>query len=534
MELRRRSRLRSYAIVLVALGGCDGDLQPSEKPRTVRVSEAPTIIVGLGSNSCSHDPTSAERWCAFARPLAGGGAELWVFNLRQALAGGAPCDGSSPHCLRLTSALWTGQPLFPPSHPSGHAFDGDTLIFYAASATGNIDNGYEGPIQAWRPGGGPPRVLTSDRGRVCVGHPRSSGLICVDRERTEAGEIEFDLRAGTLESAFSPLPMIDVIRPIDQDGDRLWQVGFSPDGSHFALSDRIPEGGKQERLRVLESAQLGQTPLRELLRDVSAWQFAPDGRQLFFLRGYNYGQGGSDTGTLTAVDFPSGTNPRVLQPRVGRFEVYGEAGTATRALGIYQDLRGFVGRFALLADPAQPGQVLPLGNRVAGRAGLPDLRHTLLIDEDPPGELGSFIARNDGSGRCRIAAHPGHTIFAPTFLSSPRLVLWGEEAADNPMLTEGWLGDPDSCQTGARFSAKLAYYQTTGRGLLWGDEDETPRTMTLFHAPLAGGTVDLAGAVEVRRSVDTGVALIDGRYLLYTVSHGVPEEDGLYLQGPLD
>jgi hypothetical protein len=521
-------KIRIGALLLAALGACDGELEPAEKTRTVRVADGAPVIVGTGDTSCSHDPASSERWCAFAR-----GTELWVFNLKQALAG-APCDGSSPHCLRITTNLWIGQPLFPPSHPSGHAFHGDTLVFYAGAPTTSLDNGYEGPIQAWRPGAGGPRVLSSDRGRVCVGHERSNGLICVDRERTVGGDLEFDLRAGTLESGVvEPLPMIDVIRPIDEDGDRMWQVAFSPDGRYFALSDRVPERTKMERLRVLESDQLGKAPLRELMQDISAWQFSPDGRQLYFLRGFNYGAGTGDAGTLTAVDFPSGANPRELQPRVGRFEVYGESGAATRVLGIYQDLRGFAGKFGLLADPNQPGQVVALGERVQDALVSPDLRHTLLIDEDEAGDLATFVARNDGSGRCRISAHPGHTVFAPTFLSSPRLLLWGEEGADNPMITEGWIGDPDSCQVGQRFSAKLAYYQTTRGGLLWGDEDESPRTMTLRHAGFSGGTVDLANATEVRRAVDTRVALIDGRYLLFTISSSVPEEAGLYLHGPM-
>jgi hypothetical protein len=521
-------KVPASALLLLAMGACEGELQPLPPARTVRISEAPATIVGSGPGTCSHDPSSTERWCAFAR-----GAELWAFELDRALAG-APCDGSSPSCVKLTSELWTGQPLFPPSHPSAHGFRGDTLVFYARSTTGNTDAAFVGPVQAWRPHG-QPRALTGPRGRACIAQERSASLLCIDDQRGSGAQIEIDVLAGTFAGdPGSPLPLAATVRPIDEQGDRLWLAGFSPDGRHFVLSDRVPEGAKMQRLRVVESAEVGRTPLRELLRDVASWQFSPDGRQLYYLRGFNYGAGGGDAGTLTAVDFPSGENARELQPRVGRFEVYGAAGGGTRALGIFQDLRGVAGRFALLSDPAQPGQLVSLGNRVQDAVVSPDLRHSLLIDEDEAGDLGSFVARNDGSGRCRLAAHPGHTIFAPTFLTSPRLVLWGEESADNAVLTEGWAGDPDSCQVGQRFSGKLAYYQDTRRGLLWGDEDETPATMTLHHAPFAGAALDLDHATEVRRNTDTKVALVDGRYLLYTVSVGAPEETGLFLHGPID
>ncbi len=525
-------RCLATGLVLLAIGGCDGDLEPmvaARTARTVRISEAPAEIVGSGASSCSHDPASSQRWCAFAR-----GAELWAFEVGQAMAG-ARCDGSSPHCLKLTGELWTGQPLFPPSHPSGHGFDGDTLIFYARSSTGNTDAGYLGPVQGWRPGAGAPRVLTGPQGRVCIGHPRSSGVICVDNQRGSGGQIAFDLLAGRFApDAVSPLPLIATVRPIDDQGDRMWQVGFSPDGSHFALSDQVPDGAKMQRLRVVESTGLGQAPLRELLRDVSSWQWSPDGRQLYYLRGFNYGAGAGDAGTLTAVDFPSGENPRELQPRVGRFEVYGEPGRPTRALGVYQDLRGFAGRFGLLSDPSAAGPLVALGDKVQDALVSPDLSHSLLIDEDDDENLASFVARTDGSGRCRIAAHPGHTVFAPTFLTSPARLLWAEEAADNPLYTEGWLGDPDSCQVGPRFSAKLAYYQNTRRGLLWGDEDDTPATMTLHHARFTGAALDLEKATELRRNMDTKVAVVDGGYVLYTVSVGAPEETGLFLHGPVD
>ena len=64
----------------------------------------------------------------------------------------------------------------------------------------------------------------------------------------------------------------------------------------------------------------------------------------------------------------------------------------------------------------------------------PDLRYSLLFAEDEPGEVGTFIARNDGSGRCRVAVHPGQGVYGPAF----RLV-------------------PGTCSSGARTPPKIRY-----------------------------------------------------------------------------
>jgi hypothetical protein len=521
-------RSPALALFLIGLGGCDGNLEPPQKPHTVRLVEAPVALVGRGISTCSHQPAAADRWCAFARPLAEGGAELWVVNTRRALREKVLCDGSSPHCLRLTSELWTGQSLFSPTH----GFYGDSLVFYASSATGNTENGYEGPVRAWRPGGGP-RVISGPQGRACIGHPHSPALLCIDRERTVAGVLEFDLLAGTYgANPDQPLPRIETIRPLDRDRDILWQVGFSPRGDHLAFSDQVPEGGKVQRLRVVETAAAGQTPPHEVLRDLADWQFSPDGRQIYFLRGFNYGQGQGNAGTLAVADFPSGTNPRDLQPRVGAFEVYGQDAGSLRGIGLYQDMRGVFGRFSFMADPARPDELTGLAGQVEDAVVSPDLRYSLLLGQDERGDLATFVARNDGGGRCRIAAHPGHTVFAPTFLSSPAVLLWAEEAADNPTVIEGWLGDPDTCEVKQAWSAKLAFYEAVAGGLLWGEEEASSRTMTLRHGRFSGTSLDLARAEELRRGIDTQVTVIDQRTVLYTISDG--EEAGLYLYGPLE
>jgi hypothetical protein len=529
------------AQVLAAAGasGCDGSLEPPQKPRTVRIVESPAVMVGRNLTTCSHGPAggSPERWCAFARPLAEGRTELWVIDVRRAMGGevggNVRCDGTSPHCLRLTSELWTGMPLFSPAHPTIHAFHGDTLIFYARSATGNGDQDYEGAIQAWRPGAGP-RTLTSAHGRACLGHERSGGLICIDNARRVSREDEFDLLAGSFAAdREQPLPIIEAIRPVDADGDLLWQVGFSPDGSHLAFSDRIPEGGKKERLRIAATEQLGRTPPRELVRDAAIWQFSPDGKQIFFLRGYNYGAEGRPAGTLAVADFPSGANLRELQPGVGRFQVHGEAGGPTRAIGLYQEVSGFAGRYSVLADLARPTLLAAIGSGVEDALVSPDLRYSLLWAGDDNGDLVTFVARNDGSGRCQVAAHPGRGVYAPTFLSSPPVLIWAEDAADNPLLTEGWLGDPQSCEPRQQFSSRLALYEPMRTGVVWGDLEDGARVLTLRYAPFAGAGLALEETQELRATIDGRVTVMDDRYVLFSVSRGTPEETGLYVHGPL-
>lgn len=522
-------------LVALTLAGCDGDFEPEQPPRTVRLTAGPAVKVGRALTSCSHGPaTASRRFCAFARPLDQGGAELWVVDVQRALAGEAPCDGSSPHCLRLTSELWTGQPLFSPAHPDIHAFHGDTLVFYARSTTGNGDQAYQGPVHAWRPDAGPARAITGDRGRVCVGHDRSAGAICIDGERMAGAAVEFDLLAGTVGPGLDgPLPRIEAIRPLDEDGDLLWQVAFSPSGSHLAFSDQVPEGLKQERLRVLPVGDLGRTQASELLRDAAAWQFSPDGRRIYFLRGFNYGADETLTGILAVADFPSGANPRELQPRVGRYQVLGEPGGPTRALGLFQDMGQFSGRFSLLRDPANPGALTLIGTDVEDALVSPDLRHSLLYGEDREGNRASFIARNDGSGQCQVAAHPGRDVYATTFLSGPPLLLWAEDDPHDPTLIQGWLGDLDTCEARQQFSSALALYEPTRAGVVWADLEDGARALTLRYAPLAGGALDLGQARELHRTIDTQVTVIDGRYLLYSVSQGSPENTGLFLHGPL-
>jgi hypothetical protein len=530
--------LLGLGLSALALASCDGDYDTVPEPRTVRLTDSPTTLIGRDLTACSHQPAasggSPDPWCAFSRPLPLGGAELWVVNLRRALLEGARCDGSSPHCLRLTDQLWTGQQPLGDGHPIIHAFHGDTLIFYPRPASGNRDTEpYRGPIQAWRPGAARSQTLTSEGGRSCLGHQRGAGLVCQDNERRMDRQGVFELLAGTFgERPDQPLARIETIRPEAADGDRLWQVGFSPDGAYLAFSDQVPEGTpKIERLRIVPTRQLGQTPPQEILRDATTWQFSADGRRIYFLRGFNYGRGGSPQGTLAMADFPAGTGVRELQPTVSRFDLHGPVQGRGQAIALYQEVATALDRFSIMYDPTHPDDLTVLGESVDDAVVSPDLRYSLLFGQEQ-GEAGTFVARNDGSGRCRVSAHPGPGIYAPTFVPSPAVLLWGEDAPANRLLTEGWLGDPATCQARQRFSERLAFYRATRRGVVWADLGAGARTYDVRHAPFANGELDLEHTEVIRDAVDNRVTLINGRYLLYTITRGAAEDLGLYLHGP--
>ena len=72
--------------------------------------------------------------------------------------------------------------MFSPSHPYVHGFEGDTLIFYADSASVKSDEAYLGPVRGWRPGMAAAQALTGGRGVVCVGHLRSDGVLCIENQ----------------------------------------------------------------------------------------------------------------------------------------------------------------------------------------------------------------------------------------------------------------------------------------------------------------------------------------------------------------
>jgi hypothetical protein len=533
------------SLVWIMAAACDGDFAPEQPARTVRVVAGPAQLVGSDGTGCSYGEAQASgsatpaRWCAFYRKAPDGAAtELWTVDVSKALRAGAAdsCDGASPSCRLLTASLWTGDPVFSPSHPYIHGFEGDTLIFYSDSASLKSDEAYLGPVRGWRPGMAAAQALTGGRGVVCVGHLRSDGVLCIQNQEGGGDGLQFDLAAGSLKvSAAGTLPAVERVRPYDARGALMWQVAFSPDGQHLAFSTQAPDA-PVERLRIVETAQIGLTPPREIARDVARWQFSPDSKRLLFLRGYQYAAEQDATGTLAVADFPGMTNPADLALRVSRYQVHGaDRNSPTVAISLFQDVADTYGSFRIMPDIARPGEMVTIAQKIEDARVSPDRRFTFFYDFDDQGESISVLARNDGTGRCMLNAKVGHAAFGLVFPGSGP-VFWGEDSVDNPAFNEGWYTDPTSCDPKVQFTQKLAYLQATRSGALFGEEEDTTRlTMRLSHARAAdpAGPAATLKIDPVASGTDTTVAVLDDRYVVFTVNQGDPALHGLYIHGPL-
>src|SRR3954469_8804980 len=234
-----------YLVVVIALLGCDGTLQPPEPPPPPpalhRLVSGPVGLVGRNATGCSSGVArpgmSSDIWCAFYRSRAQAGTELWALNVTRASADVVPCDGTSSDCLRLTTNLWTGDPLFNASHPTIHGFEGDTLIIYADASVSDPNDAYRGALKGWRPGWPAARTLTSPNGYLCHGNASAAVAHCLDNVEQKDKDYELDLLAGSLAgSAPGPLQTVARIGTLGSKGQIMWGAAFSPDGAYFLYS----------------------------------------------------------------------------------------------------------------------------------------------------------------------------------------------------------------------------------------------------------------------------------------------------------
>ncbi len=530
-----------------AIDGAAGEAGPAT---TFTLATGPVTLVGNGPSTCSSQTGSTERWCAFARAATEDApGELWVVNLDRARRGQAPCDGSSPHCLLLTSTLWTGDPVFSPSHPTVHGFFGDTLVFYTDSATGNGDKPFEGLIQAWRPGMKQGRVVSGARGYFCFGHDVAPVVICLSNQGAASGPLEYDLLGGQVQGApIGALPLIERIRPFD--GEVLvWGSAFPADGAYFAFTTKVdetmPPGATKPRpvlgMRIIPTRELGTTAPREILRNLAQWSLTHDGKKIIFMRDIVRDEFGQASGTLHTADFPAGNNVTPLATSVMSYEMYGESGKPTAALGLYQPAADGLANFRLMRDLSRPSELVNIASNVEEVLVSPDLRHSFLHDSDAQGETVSVVIRNDGSGRCNLNQAPGQVAYWVKFLPGQDRVIWAEDISGAPggtgANTDGFLGTPGTCAGVTRFSRKLAYYDTTARSLLFGEMiDPGGRTMTLLTAPLSASGVELERKSLLSTSAGLSTALVGGesaRFVVYTTFVSAEGPAGLFLHGPL-
>ncbi|HEY0709800.1 MAG TPA: hypothetical protein VGG33_23505 [Polyangia bacterium] len=534
------------AALLLATAACDGDFA-NERAETKRLVPGAVRLIGDGVTSCSHQPVavggSADRWCAFTvDETVGMPATLWVLNVSKARTNPVVCDGSSPHCLRLTTNLWTGEPPFAPSHPYVHGFYGDSLFFY----TGPVveDEAFTGVIHLWRPGMAAGRELTAANGIFCFGHDRVAAAVCLSNQ-TGSGPpetIEFDLQGGPLGPVPAQLPVLDRVRPFEPDGSLVWGAQFSPTGEHFAFATKVvdvaPTRGQRPmlRLRAVPTAQLGVAAPTEFVRGMQDWTFSPDGSKLFFLR--NAATTGS--GVLMAADFPFGGASAVeLATGVRRFEVYGAVGGPLLGLGLFIPTGDGLTTFRLMRDINNPAAAITVANGVDNTEVSPDLRYSFFQDAAGADNARSVIARNDGSGvLCPLTRNPGQFSFSVRFLPNQRVlfsedaVVTDQNAIDRPI--EGWVANPEDCSEGQRYSGDLAYTRPTAGGVLFGEIEKGTFTMSMHHVPfLPSGLLDLEDISHFATNVDYTSALLDDRLFVYTVPASSESAPGLFVHGPL-
>ena len=475
-------------------------------------------LTGDGVSSCSNGETGpvvpagpAHRWCAFSRPGPQPDlAELWVIDVTLAAMGQLPaCDGTASGCIRLTSTLWTSSPLGGPSHPFSHRFDGDTLIYYAdAEALGPQDL-HRGPVYAWRSGWTAPRPLTSATGLQCFAHARRPLVFCLDDVRGNPMHPDsFEIRAGSVaEPPSAPLPSLGRLRPYLPDGQVAWHAAFSPDGDTFAMSSPDPDPAV-ESLRVVATATIGQQLAREVLRGLTGWSIAHDGKRIYFFRPEGTVP---DERALFAADFPEGTALAQLGSKVRDYLLLGQgpADDGTAFLATVSEDRG---AFRFLRNSRAPAELVTLftyRDMLEGVRMSDDLRYTAWLDAG----FNARVVRHSDFGTCRLKAYVKRAAFDPLFSAHAGLVFWGEDADDNADYRDGFIARPDDCGGLKKFAERLGNYQPVGdAGLVYTDEAKPSRQMSLKYAPMSKTSAgwDLGPPVRVADGVDEGYFTVIG------------------------
>jgi hypothetical protein len=509
---------------------------PPDVPRPRRILDGNVILTGDGPSTCSHQrPASGDghRWCAFARPGDTGATELWVFDLTALAGGGSPrCDGTSPGCRRLSATLWTGSPLGGPSHPYAHAFDGDTLIFYADGSAGGASGLHRGPVYAWRPGWASPRLVSSATGLLCRGHPRAPLAHCLDDLIGDPLRPDsFELRAGSVDSAAGPLPSLGRVQPLTPDGVSAWQVGFTPDGDALGLSSPSTDPTVAVlRLHPIVGGAPG--PASPIARDARSWKFSHAGRRVYLVR-----QPPGAPSELSVIGLATGAAPEVLATNIQSFELIGDA-----SAGVDMGVAALVleaGRrvLRLVGDPRAPGVVTGVfthrGTPEAVRVSF-DGKLTAWITDDFDGRL----VRHADQAICLLNTRDDVEVFRLGFLGNARLLVWTESAPDDVNRRDAFFAPPGDCRQSTRFGHGVQFvHPVEERGLVLGDElEEAALRLTLKVVPARtrDGQFVLDEPLRVDEKVGQYITVASEQPLLvlYRKDGQGPEVDGVYLFGP--
>jgi hypothetical protein len=530
-------------LVAAAVGACDGSLGSTTGPPHVqRLVAGPMQLVGTPDSGCSApaDPTN-DTWCAFYRSGGEGGAtELWTLDITRAAQRQVPCDGSDGHCLRLTSNLWTGGTIFSPAHPEVHAFNGESLIFYADGKPGTPDDPFTGAVRVWRPGWSQSRVMTTGAGYNCYAHEKAPLAVCLDSVHRTLTEADFDLLAGSIaDPSGGPLPRIDHIRAIGSAGQTLWGTAFSPVGDYLAVSS-VATDADVEQLKVAKLSGSAAPVLTPILADASRWQISADGKKVYYLKDFGINNANNEadrSGTMMVADFPTGANPQVLAEQVPDFLSLDGAAGVDRGIAFLRNTVQGAGDFRIIHDRARPQDAITLDTGVEYFEVSPDLTYAFMEEPDSrDGMPEGILARLDGGGSCIFTVNSGYPVFHPVFLTKPRLMFWGDQRPDGPNDLEGWYADPEGCAHRRLFSPRLAQLQSVSDGIVYGEYapgDAGSFLMTLRHARAAGDSLPEDGGEVLGQSVDYRLAVAGAHYVVFTISKGDPAAMGLYLYGPM-
>lgn len=516
---------------------------------TRRIAGGAAALVGGDDFSCSRGTTSdGSRWCAFSRPAAGK-TELWVVNVTELTKGAAGlCDGSSVNCRRVTADVWAGMPLWGPSHPSAHHFQGDTLIFHAGPAPG-MREPYEGAIWAWRPSWATPRPLTSDRGVLCGGQSDSGVVYCLDNAVIDSDPTsafkrprlrEFDLLAGVVTDETMG-PLAKVARLTNAGSDQAWRLRVSPGGQYLAFSS-VPAAGATETVQVIKVADIGRADPVIVATDAADWEIAQDGAKLYYLRDFDRARGEAASGNLMLADFPNPATPTELAGSVLAFELVGAfdrmPAPVDRGVLIARESPMGPPTFSLLKDRSKPSDLLDLGNDTQGLQVASDARHTLYLKQFPGANFPvAYVARNDGSGSCQLTSDSSAETYGTRFDDSARSVFWIEYGRHRSESEEGWYARPETCAEKTKFGDFVFRYRVVGDEFVvfeGGDLGDT--TSWLQYSPLRQGSSGQLSPRVIKEHPGESLEVLklgSQVWVLFSISQGDATEVGLYLHGPL-
>jgi hypothetical protein len=515
------------------------DLAPLPPPMARLLVKNRARLIGTHRTACSHQVGSPERWCGYTVPGASlGKTDLWVINVTRAMAADVPCDGTSASCLRLSTDLWTGAPMNPPFHPYSHHFFGDTLIFYAN--TPSDVPAYKGPIYAWRPGWPAARQITGSNAFSCDGHPTSDVASCLENVTVTPGmPTQYDLHAGRLGA--NPLPMVAHIVPARADGAFQTDAAFSPAGDYFAYSAGGLTMAEPETLYLWKVDDLPAADKRVMVAaNVSRWDFSADGKRWYWLRNFNYpvrGSGVQSQGDLATADFPAGGNEKMVAKAVNTYQLLDEDGADRGAAILDGATAGGVATYKLIRDVAKPEAVTTVSAGVGGFAVSPDLRFSVLqtVFNSAKQTSDVQIIKNDGSGRCTLAAMPtADDLLQTPFLPHAGLVFWVDNVNATTGLGEGWLAKPDGCAGKLKFADALDFWFTVrDDGLIFSDTS-TGLIANIRYAKLGGGAWPAGGPVTIKEKAGWVYAPLGAErdHVVYYIDQGTPD-DGLYVYGPI-